>query len=438
MRSVTSFLASSQADVDPDVGIDDSAEAGSPVTEVLSRPVAEGVQAGVQGLVRQISEQAAMPLEESRALPAQTYWDPEFHAYELEHIWRKDWICLGRVEEVPEKGSYRSFELAGEPLMMVRGADDRVRVFSRVCRHRYADLMGGEKTPEERVSGCVQRFECPYHAWIYRLDGSLLSAPEMSSRPGFDKNANGLHEIRSEVWQGFVFVNLDDDTDIPFDMLAIEQLQDGYDFDEWEIASVIDWGETVVNWKIVVENFLECYHHIGIHKNVLQPLWRLGRVERGDHFASDYYFARMLAGTEVAIGEEDGHLLHPLFLPAKTGLSAFQRSHTLLLAKFPAYLIAPGPDITFWFRSLPTGPETHRLEMHLMVPKEHRGVPDFDAKMQEATDFLRLVQTQDASVNEAVQRSTRSKFAEGGLLQAHEQPLWQLQKYLTTRLPLAD
>jgi hypothetical protein len=171
---------------------------------------------------------------------------------------------------------------------------------------------------------------------------------------------------------------------------------------------------------------------------VLQPLWRLGRVERGDYFGSDHYFARMMAGTEVAIGEEDGHLLHPLFLPAKTGLSAFQRSHTLLLAKFPAYLVAPGPDITFWFRSLPTGPETHRLEMHLMVPKEHRGVENFDERMTEATDFLKLVQAQDASVNEAVQASVRSKYAEGGLLQAHEQPIWQLQKYLASRLPLHD
>jgi phenylpropionate dioxygenase-like ring-hydroxylating dioxygenase large terminal subunit len=390
------------------------------VTEVLNRPVADGVQA----LVRQICEQAVVPLEESRALPVRTYWDPEFHQYELEHIWRKDWICLGRVEEVPDKGSYRAIDLAGEPLMLVRGADDQVRVFSRVCRHRYADLMGGERSDAERVSGCVPRFECPYHAWTYRLDGSLLSAPEMSSRPGFDKNANGLREIRTEIWQGFVFVNLDEETDIPFDMSAIAVLQDGYDFSEWEIASV--------------ENFLECYHHIGIHKNVLQPLWRLGRVERGDYFGSDHYFARMMAGTEVAIGEEDGHLLHPLFLPAKTGLSAFQRSHTLLLAKFPAYLVAPGPDITFWFRSLPTGPETHRLEMHLMVPKEHRGVENFDERMTEATDFLKLVQAQDASVNEAVQASVRSKYAEGGVLQAHEQPIWQLQKYLASRLPLHD
>lgn len=404
------------------------------MTEVLSRPVADGVQA----LVQRIGEQAALPLEESRVLPARTYWDPDFYQYELEHVWRKDWICLGRVEEVPDKGSYRAVDLAGEPLMLVRGSDEQVRVFSRVCRHRYADLMGGERSDAERISGCVPRFECPYHAWIYRLDGSLLSAPEMSSRPGFDKTANGLREVRTEIWQGFVFVNLDENTEIPFDMSAIAELQDGYVFDEWEIASVIDWGETTVNWKIVVENFLECYHHIGIHKNVLQPLWRLGRVERGDYFGSDHYFARMLAGTEVAIGEEDGHLLHPLFLPAKTGLSAFQRSHTLLLAKFPAYLVAPGPDITFWFRSLPTGPETHRLEIHLLVPKEHRGTADFDERMKEATDFLQLVQAQDASVNEAVQASVKSKYAEDGVLQAHEQPAWQLQKYLASRLPLQD
>ncbi|MDT7617383.1 MAG: hypothetical protein QOF00_4830 [Pseudonocardiales bacterium] len=404
------------------------------MTELLSRPTTDAVRE----LVRRIGEQAALPLEESRALPARAYWDPEFHEYELEHVFKKDWICIARVEEVPDKGSYRAIDLAGEPLIVVRGNDEQVRVFSRVCRHRYADLMGGERSDEERVSGCVARFECPYHAWIYRLDGSLLSAPEMSGRPGFDASANGLREIRTEIWQGFVFVNLDDDTDIPFDMTTVAEIQDGYDLTEWEIASVIDWGDSKVNWKIVVENFLEVYHHIGIHKNVLQPLWRLGKCRRGDYTGADFYYSRMMAGAEVAIGEEDGHLLHPLFLPAKKGLSSFQRSHTLLLAKFPAYLCAPGPDITFWFRSLPTGPETHRLEIHLLVPKENLGAEDFDEKMKEATDFLKLVQAQDASVNEAVQSSSRSRYATGGVLQAHEQPLWQLQKYLASRLPAQD
>jgi hypothetical protein len=84
---------------------------------------------------------------------------------------------------------------------------------------------------------------------------------------------------------------------------------------------------------------------------------------------------------------------------------------------------------------LPTGPETHRLEIHLLVPKDHRDVEDFDSKMADATGFLRLVQGQDATVNEAVQNSSRSRHARGGVLQMHEQPLWQLQKYLASRLP---
>jgi phenylpropionate dioxygenase-like ring-hydroxylating dioxygenase large terminal subunit len=402
------------------------------VTEVLSRPT----KGRVSTLVDTIRAQAALPLLEARPLPAAAYWDEDFYEHELEHIWRKDWICIARVEEVPKPGSYRAIDLAGEPLMVVRGSDDAVRVFSRVCRHRYADLMAGEKTDVEKVSGCVDRFECPYHAWIYRLDGSLLSAPEMSGRPDFDKSVSGLRPIRTEIWQGYVFINLDDNTDIPFDMSAIAEIQDGYDFTDWEIASVIDWGESRVNWKIVVENFLEVYHHIGIHKNVLQPLWRLGKCQQGDYTGPEHYFCRMMAGEDVAIGEEDGHLMHPLFLPAKSGLSSFQRSHTLLLTKFPAYLCAPGPDIAFWFRSLPTGPETHRLEIHLLVPKDHRDVEDFDSKMAEATDFLKLVQGQDATVNEAVQNSSRSRHARDGVLQKHEQSLWQLQKYLASRLPV--
>ncbi|MCW2849819.1 MAG: putative dioxygenase with Rieske [2Fe-2S] iron-sulfur domain [Marmoricola sp.] len=402
------------------------------MTEVLSSPT----KSRVSTLVETIRAQAALPLTEARPLPSATYWDEDFYEHELEHIWRKDWICIARVEEVPDPGSYRAIDLAGEPLMVVRGSDDRVRVFSRVCRHRYADLMGGEKTDAEKTSGCVDRFECPYHAWIYRLDGSLLSAPEMSGRPGFDRSASGLRAIRTEIWQGYVFINLDEDTDIPFDMSAIAEIQDGYDFTDWEIASVIDWGESKVNWKIVIENFLEVYHHIGIHKDVLQPLWRLGKCQQGDYTGPEHYFSRMMAGEDVAIGEEDGHLMHPLFLPAKSGLSSFQRSHTLLLTKFPAYLCAPGPDIAFWFRSLPTGPETHRLEIHLLIPKGNRDVEDFDSKMTEATDFLRLVQGQDATVNEAVQNSSRSRHARDGVLQKHEQPLWQLQKYLASRLPV--
>jgi phenylpropionate dioxygenase-like ring-hydroxylating dioxygenase large terminal subunit len=385
-------------------------------------------------IVEQIAAQAVLPLEQALPLPAAAYWDPDFHALELDRIFRRDWICVARAEEVPVPGSYLAVDVAGEPLIVVRGRDQQVRVFSRVCRHRYEDLLGGETPPDARVKGCVDRFECPYHAWTYRLDGSLLSAPEMAARPDFRKESWGLHQIRTEQWQGFVFVNLDDQAAVPFDMSGIERVQDGYDFTGWRIASRIEWGETRVNWKIVVENFLECYHHIGIHKNVLQPLWRLGKVQRGDYLGADWYYARMMAGPETAAGEEDGHLQMPLWLPAARGLSAYQRSHTLLFARFPLFMLAPGPDISFWFRATPTGPETHHLEMDLLVPEDSFAAENYQAGIQEATDFLRMVQTQDASVNERVQSTAKSRFARGGCLSVHEQPIWQIQKYLAERL----
>lgn len=391
-------------------------------------------RADVSLLVEQIQKQAVLPLESALPLPAAAYWDESFYQLELERIFRKDWVCIARAEEVPDPGSYYAVDLAGEPLMVVRGADNEIRVLSRVCRHRYEDLLGGETPPEARLKGCAQRFECPYHAWIYRTDGSLLSAPEMGARADFDKSAFGLRRVRSQIWQGFIFVNLDDDGDDSLDMTGIEEIQEAYDFTNWRLTGVVDWGETRVNWKIVLENFLECYHHIGIHKNVLQPLWRLGKVERGSYTGHDWYYARMKAGPDTAIGEEDGHLQLPLWLPAAPGLSAYQRSHTLLFAKFPCFMLAPGPDIAFWFRSFPTGPETHRLDINFLVPETSLTDGNFDQGMQEATDFLRLVQGQDASVNEAVQSSAKSQYAADGVLSLHEQPLWQIQKYLASRL----
>lgn len=388
-------------------------------------------------LVQQIDHQSRLPLAEAVPSPARAYWDPAFYEHELEHIFRKDWICVARLEEVPERGSYLAVDLAGEPLIVVHGDDDMVRVFSRVCRHRYVDLLGGMTSPEQQTRGCVERFECPYHAWTYRLDGSLLKAPEMASRPGFDPDAHGLRGIHTQIWQGFVFVNLDADPAVPFDMSGIERIQDSYDFSGWRVAEVVDWGDTKVNWKIVVENFAECYHHIGIHRETLQPMWPIGTVEVGHEQGNDWFYTRMLAGPEASPGEEDGHLLQPSWLPPQRGLSAYQRSQTMLLAKFPIFMLAPAPDVTFWFHAMPTGPETHRLQTKLMVPEDSLGEDGFAEKITEAADFFRAFQAEDSSVNEHIQSTARSSFASGGVLQFHEQAIWQLQKYLGTRLPSA-
>src|SRR5690606_16933233 len=117
-------------------------KAGSSVTDTTTE------KTSVAGLVQQISKQADLPLEQAIPLPTRTYWDPEFYEHELTHIFRKDWVCIARVEQTPERGSYVSVDLAGEPLIVVRGDDDEVRVFSRVCRHRYVDILGGKNSDE--------------------------------------------------------------------------------------------------------------------------------------------------------------------------------------------------------------------------------------------------------------------------------------------------
>ncbi|WP_197537344.1 aromatic ring-hydroxylating oxygenase subunit alpha [Modestobacter italicus] len=384
-------------------------------------------------LVQRIARQAELPLPEAIPLPAQAYWDPGLYELELERIFRGDWVCIARVEQVPAAGDYLAVDLAAEPMMVVRGEDEEIRVFSRVCRHRYVDLLGGKTEDSQKERGCAEWFECPYHSWTYRLDGSLMNAPEMLDRPGFDQAAYGLRPIHQQIWQGFIFVNLDGLAE-PLEMSGLERVLDKYDLANWRIATVVDWGETKVNWKIMVENYAECYHHIGIHKETLQPLWPIGTVELGDEQGDDWFFSRMKAGAETAAGEEDGHLLQPSWLPPQRDLSPYQRSQSLLMVKFPMFMIVPSPDITFWFKAIPTGPETHRLEVALLVPQEHFDLEGREDGVQEAADFFRTFQGEDASINEFVQSTTRSANASGGVLHRHEQAIWQLQKYLASRL----
>lgn len=387
---------------------------------------AEGVQ---RSIVERVLEQAELPLEQALPLPGEAYESPAFYAIEREAFLERDWICIGRADQVPNTGDYLAVDLFEEPLILVRDEQSTVRVFSRVCRHRYEDLLGGQTPEHERVRGCARRFECPYHAWTYRLDGSLLSAPEMAGRPGFELGDFPLQEINTAHWQGFVFINFADDPE-PLDMSPLEPVLDAYDFTDWRVVDTLEWGDTRVNWKIVVENFLEAYHHIGIHKNVLQPLWPLGAVERGEYLGPEWYTARMFAGPEFATGEEDGYLQMPMWLPPAPGLSAYQRSHTLLLARFPMFLLAPGPDLAFWFRLFPTGPETHDLQIHILAPNSSLAAPEFEEGVAKVMEFITEVQGQDASVNERVQSSAKSRHARGGVLALHEQPLWNLQKYL--------
>ncbi|MGZ9161051.1 MAG: aromatic ring-hydroxylating oxygenase subunit alpha, partial [Candidatus Limnocylindrales bacterium] len=191
-------------------------------------------------------------------LPKRAYHDPAIFEWERTNIVRRDWIMVAREEDAPDPGTYVLVELADDPLIVVRGRDGALRAFHNVCRHRGTSVA-------EEPCGKVVRFQCPYHSWIYDLDGSLIRAKHTNDLDDFSFAEYGLVEVRLETWQGFIFLNLD-----PVATSLRDQLGDlvehwrRFDFTTLRRAKRIEY-EVHANWKFIAENYSECYHCPGVH-----------------------------------------------------------------------------------------------------------------------------------------------------------------------------
>jgi phenylpropionate dioxygenase-like ring-hydroxylating dioxygenase large terminal subunit len=206
-------------------------------------------------LVETIRERAARPLPHARALPGECYTDPELYELEAERIFRKEWICVARAEQVPAAGDWLAIDLVGEPLVLVRDNDGALRALSRVCAHRAQDVLNN--ATERR--GNSARFTCPYHLWSYRLDGSCIGAPDMQGSDEFDPAACGLGTFALEQWQGFVFISLDPNPPPFADAVrGLDGVMGDVDKSDWQIARTLEWGEKPVKWKDVIENAAMC------------------------------------------------------------------------------------------------------------------------------------------------------------------------------------
>ena len=194
----------------------------------------------------------------SHTLPASWYLDPALFEREKEAIFYRHWHYVGHLSQLEKAGDYLSARIADEPVFVMRGEDGALRGFYNVCRHRAHELLEG--------SGHVDAIVCPYHAWTYRSDGSLRYARHSEKMPGFDHRAFCLPQIRVETFCGFVFVNLDNDAE-PLSALTEEveeTLREEVPFID-DLRPIEPWSFSAssvmaANWKVVVDNFLECYH----------------------------------------------------------------------------------------------------------------------------------------------------------------------------------
>lgn len=301
----------------------------------------------------------SLPIEECESLPSWCFTEPAFYAAEVEHVFMKTWIFVGREDELPNPGDYLTMDIADEPILVMRDRQGRLGAFSNTCRHRGALLLEGR--------GNAQKIVCPYHMWTYDNEGSLLGAPCMEKTANFDKGANGLLPLRLESWEGFLFVNFDDDAESLLDYLGDlpEQFR-SYKFSELIVTRRTEY-DLECNWKIYAENSTECYHTPIVHSGSLGRQIDHPVETRGNwtaiHVPQDHSIA-------VLPGEETN-------LPHIPGLEGRCKSGTHFALVFPSVTLCCTQDCMWWLAFYPEGPTRSRLRVGMCFPKSTTELPQF-------------------------------------------------------------
>lgn len=334
-------------------------------------------------------------LEQGWTLPAAWYTDPTVLAAERERIFSRAWTYAAPAEQLIEPGSFVAAQIGHVPIVLVRGQDGLLRGFVNVCRHRGHLVVEG--------SGCRETLQCPYHAWTYDLDGSLRRAPRSEREPGFDPTAFALRPIAVDTWGPFVFASPDPSAPSLSEALGeLPQIvaRSGLDVGVLRFHSHHEWP-IAANWKVALENYLECYHcpvaHPGFSK-VVDVSPDAYRLEVHPTFSSQIAPARPSALAEdgqapyVARGEVTEAQYHFLF-PATT------------------VNIAPGAPNISLERWLPEG--THRT----IEVTDYYFAPDLaDTEIAELMAWDAQVAEEDVSLVESVQRGLDSGTVPQGRL----------------------
>ena len=386
----------------------------------------------VEKLNQQIRLAAELPLAQAITLPREVYTDPTYFRYESEAVLKADWLCIAHVSQLKEPGSYVALTLLDEPLMALRGNDGTIRVLSRVCPHRASDIMPENMGFAEL--GKVNSLVCPYHRWSFDFTGRLRGCAEMHRAEDFEKADWRLPEIRSELWQGFVFVNLDGNAPPLAEQYAeFATLVEPWSMADLEVVIAMDW-DCGFNWKVMIENWMESYHHLGTHHKTLHPIMPAQNTwtDPGySHFVRAHLpFADDLA-SQIRRADAAGEKL-PGFSPVP-GLPLERRLEWELYVGSPCFMMLTAPDRVIWYRLQPESAERCRLLTTILVTRESLRQPDYAERLASETQMLREFHVEDMLVNAAVQKGLRSRHAVRGRLSHLEEPIWLIQRYLAAR-----
>lgn len=356
-------------------------------------------------------------LESAWTLPPPAYTDARVFSEEVENIFLKDWMCVARTEQVSEKGDYLSVDLPDLPLVLTRDLDGTLHALSRVCIHRAMPIVEGH--------GSARRFVCPYHKWTYELDGRLRSAPMMQGAAEFEAKECRLPELQLEEWNGFIFVNASSDpAPLKPQISGLQAIIGNYDFEALRIVDTLHYPSPW-NWKILIENFMEAYHHVGTHKDSLEAAYPARASSVPDNLGEPWAFLHMPGVTESASAGSS--------FPALTN---DERSSLFAATIFPSFLIAASNEAGVWYQLKPRAHDEMDLYIHILLhPDLSEGLSD------EELAHVRLqfssIHEEDIEANAGPWLGLNSRLATQGRLSPYEKAIWQLNQYWVQRMDLA-
>ncbi len=360
---------------------------------------------------------ATAPVNEASGMPAGFYTSPEFFRLEVDHILRRRWIFTCRDEMLAGRGDFRTFDTVGGPVVLVRGDDGRLRAFADFCRHRGSILVEGE--------GSARRFTCPYHAWSYALDGSLTACPDMGRAVGFDRAAHGLIPVRLETWNGFVFVNFDDDAaDLLTDLGDLPERMASHRLAEmrctWRISL-----RNECNWKLILENAMETYHTGILHRDTV------GRQEsRTLATTGAWRCIQVISGRSIATLPDT-----PPPFPTIAGLDDDARQGTYFTVLHPACQFAVAQDCMWWLNVTPIAHDRSMLEVGGCFPADVVDSPGFADKAAPYYERWELVAREDVAILERQQRALASIKFRPGRLSWRDDEVQALGRWVLDQLP---
>jgi len=368
--------------------------------------------------IARLKQAAQGQIGTARALPMSLYDDPELLVLEMEQIFRTSWICVGRMEQVEHPGDWFTVEIAGEPVVVVRGMDGTLRALSTICRHRYFTVAEGR--------GHSTRFTCPYHLWTYELDGRLRGAPHMGEICDVDGQPTRLPEFHVDTWLGFVFVSLASSPAPLLDTVGgAEQYLKNYEIASWR---VIPWVDEVWpgNWKLAMETALEGYHVTGLHPGTIDTFMP-SRSARFQATAAGWTLFRL-----DTVYEKNFEALRNYALRMPEGED---RTSAPQFGFFPNCAVSCSQMSSVWLTFLPIDYQTTRVIGGNLVPPDYfeflQARPD---AVQPHVDAVNALNAQDARAMVNLQKNVRSRFAAPGLLSEKERNLLCFYRYLYRKL----